>query len=387
MSRAADSVPIRKQPQLRLRELMCGDRREAQGFPFDAPRRRYFMFARNALAAATEALHLRPDDEVLLPAFHCVTLVEPFARAGVACRFYEIDRDLRADRSSLLQAISPKTRAIVVIHFFGLPEPLDDIDELCRNRRILLIEDCTHALYSSHQGRPLGKRGAMAVFSFRKTLPVFGGAMLVAGNDTIPLPTVSRPPPWSYSLRAVKAAVMPREETACSSESSDERDIAPRKFHTQEPAAGKSTMDDWLYGYGLNPDLNNRRGPAICAWIAGRFDAAAIRARRRENYQRLAERLSDVRELRIPLPRLPDGVCPWTFCVDALGVRDLDRRLRRRGVPAFTFGEALHQVLPSGAFPHAEYLSANLIQLPIHQDIALEQIERMATAVREAVRT
>jgi dTDP-4-amino-4,6-dideoxygalactose transaminase len=63
----------------------------------------------------------------------------------------------------------------------------------------------------------------------------------------------------------------------------------------------------------------------------------------------------------------------------------LDLRLRRKGIPAFTFGEVLHEALPRGRFPDAEHLALNLVQLPIHQTVTRRQLDTMATALRSVV--
>lgn len=358
-------------------------------FPFGAARWRSFAFARNALLAALRALGVNGNDEVLLPAFHCVTVVEPVLRAGARCRFYRVDRDLRVDMASLRSALSPASRALLVIHFFGFPQPLDEIKELCSSRGIVLIEDCAHALYSADADRSLGTTGNLALFSFRKTLPVLGGAMLVANDESVELPEVDRAPTWGYSARSIKhiadTALRRCTPTAAAGagpapNSSTAGSVAPK------PTAGVPTAsgtDDWLYGYGLNPDLNDRRDSPVSAWLIRHFDHSGIRGRRRRNYLQMAERLADWKAVRAPLLRLPVGTCPWVFCVDGLGAKELDRRLRRRGIPAFTFGEVLHEALPVSEFPDAAYLSANLILLPIHQDLSPEQIDWIAAGVRD----
>ncbi len=376
-----------RQPLLRFGDLAVFSRPAAAHFPFTAPRQRSFAFARNALAAALRALRLGPRDEVLLPAFHCVTVVEPVLHVGAACRFYNITRDLGVDWTSLCAAVSERTRAILVIHFLGFPEPrLADVVALCRDRGIYLIEDCTHALFSAPAGVPLGREGHLSLFSFRKTLPVLGGALLVANDDATPLPDPARPAPWAYSLRAIKAmrdlrtARPPADDVAGTPPSAPARDVPAA---TGEAPTGGT--DGWLYGYDFNPDLDNRRGSRAVLSLAVRFDPARIRRRRRTNFCRLAGALSSLRGVRMPLGSPPDGACPWAFALDGLGRNGLDKSLRRIGVPAFTFGEVLHRALPRGAYPDAEYLSRNLILLPVHQSLSEVEIARIAKAVRHTV--
>ena len=390
MKRPASSrlVPP-KTPSFRFQDLRLLGNAPDRVFPFGTERQRSFAFARNAMLAALQAMKVGPKDEILLPAYHCVTVVDPVVRAGARCRFYDVDRDLRVDMASLLSALSPKSRALLVIHFFGFPQPLGEIRDLCTSRGIVLIEDCAHALYSVDAGVPLGATGGLTLFSFRKTLPVLGGALLVANDESVELPPANRTPTWAYSVRCTKYIVDAtlRQETSTPVPTDAISATSGSEYHVRaDPTQGvakPAEIDDWLYGYVLNPDLNDRRDTVLSTWLIRRFDHARIRDRRQQNYIRMAAQLVGGKGVRVPLPSLPGETCPWAFCIDALGATELDRRLRRRGIPAFTFGEVLHDALPLGEFPDAAYLSANLILLPIHQDLSPEQIEWIAAEVRD----
>ena len=78
----------------------------------------YWFLARNALYQGLKALRLQPGDEVLVPAYHCNTLVEPIIQFGLNVVFYNIRRDCQADFEHLESKIHTKTKAIVMIHYF-----------------------------------------------------------------------------------------------------------------------------------------------------------------------------------------------------------------------------------------------------------------------------
>jgi dTDP-4-amino-4,6-dideoxygalactose transaminase len=382
-----NSNPIAKEPPLRLSDLRLRVFGGRGTFPLDAPRRRYFAYARNALHAALSSLRVGPGDEVLLPAFHCVSLVEPVVLSGASCRFYDVSRRFRIDGPSLERELSSRTRMLVVIHYFGFPQPLDRLRRMCDERNVVLVEDCCHALYSGHVDRPVGQDGHLALFSFRKTLPVVDGALLVANDERIALPTLDRGPGWRYRARVCKWTVdrLLRREGALDGEPlepADER--APRPTIASRLADG-STADGWLYGYDVNPSLSRCRGTGPTCWIASRLDPESIRSARRRNYAQLLDRLGGAKRVRVPLDELPAGACPWTFPLDAAGIGGLDRKLRARGVPAFTFGEALHSALPEGIFHDAEHLALNLVQLPVHQGMTSGQLDSIAGAVRSTI--
>src|SRR5206468_9823577 len=79
-----------------------------------------------------------------------------------------------------------RPRALLLIHFIGWPQPVSIVERMCRDRGILLIEDCALSLLSEAGGRPLGSFGDWSVFCLSKTLPVPNGAVLVRNRDTGP---------------------------------------------------------------------------------------------------------------------------------------------------------------------------------------------------------
>ena len=141
------------------------------------------MKARAAIWNLVRALRLGTDEAILLPSYTCGAEVDAVLKAGAHVRFYRIDRSARIDVDSL-PAISPGDRGVLVTHFFGFADSeLDSICDLCREHGLFLIEDCAHALYSHHRGRPLGTFGDAAVFSLWKTLPLpDGGAVRTNGS-------------------------------------------------------------------------------------------------------------------------------------------------------------------------------------------------------------
>ena len=116
--------------------------------------------ARNGIWQLIQALGLQEPDVVLVPSYNCGAELDAVLRAPATVRFYRVDRSARIDVDDLRQAIEPRTRAVIVTHYFGFPQPdLVAIGELCRDHGLFLIEDCAHALYSTHLGRSLGTFG------------------------------------------------------------------------------------------------------------------------------------------------------------------------------------------------------------------------------------
>jgi perosamine synthetase len=106
----------------------------------------HLFWARNAIYHGLSALGLNPGDNVLVPAFHCTSVVEPILQYGAEVKFYDINLDVSPDLEDLRSKIDRKTRAILAIHYFGFPQPIQKFRELCRAHKLYLIEDCAHVL-------------------------------------------------------------------------------------------------------------------------------------------------------------------------------------------------------------------------------------------------
>lgn len=139
----------------------------------------------HALEMAALLLEIAPGDEVILPSFTFVSTVNAFVLRGARPVFVDIRRDtLNLDESLLEAAITPATRAIVVVHYAGVACEMDDIMAIADRHGVAVIEDAAHALGATYRGRRLGSIGALGTLSFHETKNLQcgeGGALLV--ND------------------------------------------------------------------------------------------------------------------------------------------------------------------------------------------------------------
>jgi perosamine synthetase len=149
-----------------------------------------FSSARGALAACLSAANVGPGDEVLLTTFNCLAVPTSVLAVGAKPVYCDIDpRTMNLTPESVIAAISPKTRAIVVQHTLGSIAPVQEIGRQIHSRGILLIEDCALATGSIEHGLLVGSYGDAAIFSMElsKTLSVGWGGMLVVNNKGLAL--------------------------------------------------------------------------------------------------------------------------------------------------------------------------------------------------------
>ena len=136
-----------------------------------------------ALEMAALLLDLAPGDEVIIPSFTFVSTANAFVLRGAVPVFVDIRSDtLNIDESLIEAAITPRTRAICVVHYAGVGCEMDTIMAIAARHRLAVVEDAAQGICASYKGRPLGSIGTLGAFSFHETKNVIcgeGGALLV----------------------------------------------------------------------------------------------------------------------------------------------------------------------------------------------------------------
>lgn len=139
----------------------------------------------HALEMSAMLLNIRDGDEVIVPSFTFVSTVNAFVLRGAKPVFADIRPDtLNMDERLLESLITPRTRAIVVVHYAGVGCEMDSILEIATRHRIPVVEDNAHGLFGRYKGRMLGTFGCMATQSFHETKNIHcgeGGGLLI--ND------------------------------------------------------------------------------------------------------------------------------------------------------------------------------------------------------------
>ncbi|HEX6948875.1 MAG TPA: DegT/DnrJ/EryC1/StrS family aminotransferase [Nitrospira sp.] len=140
-----------------------------------------------ALSTALAACGVGAGDEIILPPFTFVADLETVLLAGAIPVFAEIDHTLCLDPQSVERAVTPKTKAVLVVHMCGAMARIDALVEVCRRHRLTLIEDAAQAAGATFQGRALGTFGRVGCLSFDyvKTITCGEGGALLTDDDNI----------------------------------------------------------------------------------------------------------------------------------------------------------------------------------------------------------
>lgn len=138
-----------------------------------------------ALEIAALLLNLQPQDEIIMPSYTFASTANAFVLRGAIPVFVDIREDtLNIDEVLIEDAITPRTRAIVVVHYAGVACEMDRILAIAQSHNLIVIEDAAQGVMSTYKGRALGSIGSLGAYSFHETKNIIsgeGGALLV--ND------------------------------------------------------------------------------------------------------------------------------------------------------------------------------------------------------------
>ena len=361
-------------PSLRLPMALPWNRARTLPFPLDRTSLRSYYLARNGIYALARSWNLG-GSEILFPAYCHGVEIETLQAAGVKLRFYPVGPDMRVDVENIVSRLSPQTKAVYLIHYLGFPGPVEELSRVCQERGVLLIEDCALALLSRLGNKPLGCFGDAAVFCFYKTLPVpHGGALLMRSPESAPPPASDSPP--LISTLAYSASAVWRHLNF----------NRGGRLHglLQNLRNSARSMSDTL---GVVPVGNRHFDPAqvhlsmswLSQWITAGQDFHGIVESRRRNYLHLLNRL---RTFAPPVfSELPPGVCPLFYPLRTFHKAAVLQSLFQGGVEAVNFWSIIPDAIPPGAFPAADELRRTIVELPCHQDLTLETMDRIADLV------
>ncbi|HEY2989035.1 MAG TPA: aminotransferase class V-fold PLP-dependent enzyme [Candidatus Binatia bacterium] len=363
-------------------------RSEASGappFPLNAPNRQAFYVARSGIYHLIRALRLKKNEAVLMPDYHSGVEVWAVRAAGARVRYYHINRKMELDLSELSDLCRPNVRAVYLIHYLGWAQPVEAVRDLCRERGIVLIEDCALSLLSEVAGRPLGAFGDYAIFCLYKTLPIPNGGLLVQNGQPLDALTALKTEAGDALSLAARSAELMLEWIHSRS------DLVGGALSLAKRAAGKTLSAlgvERLPVADITPAFDSSGYQVkrlatgmspLCAALLKRFDFESIRRKRRENYLFLHELLAG----KVPslVRELEEGMCPLFFPLLVADKHAAAQALRSRGISAVEFWNYGYPEASAHTSADAQFLRDHALELPIHQDVTEAQIEYMAEQV------
>lgn len=143
---------------------------------------------RMAMLTILQELGVGPGDQILIPAYTLGELIPLIQALGIEPRAVDVDPDnFTIDPAEIERHIGPKTRAIMVVHLFGVSADMLAIMEIAERHGLAVIEDCAHTYGTTINGHPIGTFGDASFFSLEPTkpIPAYGGGVIVSNSQTL----------------------------------------------------------------------------------------------------------------------------------------------------------------------------------------------------------
>lgn len=368
------------------------ERAETRSLLLGTPGMSFSYNARGALLEVGQELMAdgQGRDEVLVPAFHCPSGITPLIEAGLKPVYYRIRTDLSIDVDDLLAKVRSRTRAVVVIHFFGFETDLGPLQAL-RSQGVSLVEDWSHSFLQVAPLRLPRPQGDYQVFSFWKLVPSGVGGGLLRLTQPIARGWSRGATSWREGAVRFKReleevlAHSPHRSGAAIFDALEGLRLGLRGQPGARLAADNAQA---LRGEDHYPFDRTLAAAAMPSWVRHRLlssDLADMAAKRRDHYATYARLLPQNDDFR-PLRReLTGDVCPWVFPVLLKNRDHIDRQWRAAGVPLHTFGIWLHSSLEhdtdQATRDDAALLARELLCLSIHQGLQRRHIEYAAHVI------
>lgn len=365
-------VPVA--PVVRARSLCWRPRKASLPALTDSPQFTMTTSGRTALALGFRAVGVAPGDEVLLPAYHCLAMIGPVVASGAVPVFYRMKSDLSPDMEHLDRKRSPRTRAVVVVHYFGFLQDLETMRRWCDDFGIALVEDCAHALYGDSKGVAVGHMGDFAIGSLMKFHPLFDGGCLVSFRRDLPR-FVQRGPGLAFELKALVNVL----ERSFGDEQSRRSRIAARVLRAVNRSARRLVSRSGTGavavpraiegGFEFEPSWVDR-APSLASRLMYRYanhDRAITR--RRRLYGAYLTALGESKAGRALYPLLGEHEVPYVFPYLLDREPGAFESLWRAGIPLYRWESVADEVCPVSR----EYRD-RLVQLPCHQELSDAQI-------------
>ncbi|HMU99594.1 MAG TPA: DegT/DnrJ/EryC1/StrS family aminotransferase [Rhodocyclaceae bacterium] len=335
----------------------------------------FFSRGRYALRAAYLRAGVGPGKVLLAPAYHCRTMLDPAIRIGADIMLYPVTPTLEPDweaMKSLLDNPSVQPSALLITHYFGIRQNMQQAAQFCGKFGLALIEDCSHAYICRRNSPPPGSFSDHVVASPYKFVPSADGGLLISrGTPVDEGPVLSSQglvPEIKSVWRIIERCSRPARQLPEFQETGDSGALG-REY--RQPGDALSAMYD--------PKLESLAGFRSSKLAIKLSSPDRIADARLANYAMWLKALAGVPHCRPLFPNLPEDCVPYMFPLHIDFPEPHFYRLKRLGVPIWRWDE----MAESECSVSMEYRD-HLLHLPCHQSLdakAMDWMTRMVAGV------
>jgi len=331
-----------------------------------------YSLGRYALAAALRSLGVGPGKTVLIPAYHCRTMIDPVLRLGGNVVLFSLCPDLTPDWTDLDACISKcgQATALLLPHYFGFPQPIEDVRAWCERHQVAYVEDCSHAMFGVYDARPIGSFGDCAVASPYKFFASEDGGLVRGGAGAHS--SCSAP-----GIREELKAVWHSMEKLMFSQR--------RQLHRGAvgddgfPCGTDDIREEGMSGQ-YDPASEHRQALRWSRLTLGFSSIDRLATSRRRNYQAWLDAVSGMAGCHPLFESLPETVVPYMFPLWLDNPERVFYRLKRSGMPVFRWDE-----LAVSSCKVSSMARLGLVHLPCHQGIDTTEMNWMVEVLRHSL--
>lgn len=348
---------------------------------------RHFARGRYALSEAYRLAGLGPGNILLAPSYHCVTMLDPALDLGADVVLYHLDAELSPDLEhleGLLHDSEKPIKALLATHFFGFAQDLSALSIWCKAHGILLIEDCSHVLFSeTHQSAGTGSHGRYVTSSPYKFFPGDDGGLLYAQASSDLADVQTSPQGLIRELRGVKHLLdkrRPRQATPF-----DKAEIAARVASLIQSPLVEAEEHRIPYSRPSRQFASQMvrvESLRSSRWLARTSPIEAIIHARRQNYQRWLDIVSELPGCHAIYGHLPQSTTPYMFPLYIDRPTPHFYWLKHMTFPVWRWDE-----MAASDCEIAQDYRLHLLHLPCHHLLGDEQFDWMATVLRTVMQT
>jgi perosamine synthetase len=365
---------------------------EHQNIPsvLDVGNGRLVTSGRVAIALALQQMNIGLNDKVLIPSYHCSSMVEPVVVAGAEPIFYKINSDTSVNLDDIKSKIDSSTKLLMVTNYFGFPQDLSRIRSFCDAHHIMLLEDCAHSFFGSCDGKPLGSFGNYSIASAMKFFPIYDGGYLFSSRHSTAEITLSSAGPGFEIKSAINTFekcfeygrfhVLEKIMSFPILLKNGIWNAIKKKVPSGSISLGPGASDG---GFEIEEKWLGKKSAFFSKCLIRHTNKARIVTNRRSNYCALQTGLEGLPGCHLLFKNLPAGVVPYVFPMLSDDPEQHFHLLRNAGVPVIRFGEFLWQSREACTCAVSADFSRRVMQFPCHQELTKSELDWMIVTIKK----
>jgi dTDP-4-amino-4,6-dideoxygalactose transaminase len=318
-----------------------------------------------ALHMALLALEIKQGDEVIISGLTFIADANVVKMVGAQPVIADVEslEDWNISAKTIEACMTPRTKAVMIVHYGGMPCDMDEIANLCRNRNIPLIEDVAHAPGATYKGIKCGNFGDLSAFSFftNKNLSVGEGGMVIARTEEL-----------NARIKYLRSHGM--------------------STLTLDRHKGRAITYDVLQP-GLNYRMDEMRAALGLVQLEKLDDANNNRKKLTEYYH---QALAGIKQVQVPFKKLNNKTSAYhiypTLLSEQINRETLFNSLKEKGIqasihyPSIKSFTAYREELKSYAVPNCDIISQREITLPLYPTLTTQQIDLVVQNLESAIK-